>query len=109
MYILSVIQVTRLSEYTDNDLSLLSACIISSLSLLFNIDITNYHYFYQLVLSLVTTTLIIKFIMKEKVVIMANRTIDEENIKIGSLYEVSLIAMLIFIQNKIPTKEFLPR
>ena len=40
---------------------------------------------------------------------MANRTIDEENIKIGSLYEVSLIAMLIFIQNKIPTKEFLPR
>lgn len=95
MYILSVIQVTicryfksaetdkLLSEHTNNDLSLLSARIISSLSLLFNIEITNYHYFYQLVLSLVTTTLIIKFTMKEKVVIMANRTIDEENIKIG--------------------------
>ena len=58
MYILSVIQATiyrypkstetdkRLSKYTDNDLSLLPTYIISSLSLLFNIEITNYHYFY---------------------------------------------------------------
>ena len=99
MYVLSVIQVTicryskstetdkRLSEYMDNDLSLLPAYIISSLSLLFNMEITNCHYFYQLVLNLVTTTLIIKFTMKKKVVIMANRTIDEENVKIGRLLQ----------------------
>lgn len=99
MYVLSVIQVTiyryskstetdkLLSEYMDNDLSLLPTYIISSLSLLFNIEITNYHYFYQLVLNLVTTAFIIDFTMNEKVVIMANRTIDEENVKIGRLLQ----------------------
>lgn len=58
MYIPSVIQVTiyryskstetdkQLSKYTDNDLSLLLTYIISFLSLLFNIEITNHHYIY---------------------------------------------------------------
>ena len=75
MYILSVIQATiyryskstetdkRLSKYMNNDLSLLPTYIISSLSLLFNIQITIIHYFYQLVLNLVTAAFIMKFIM----------------------------------------------
>ena len=71
----------------DNDLSLLPTYIISSLPLLFNTEITNSHYFYQLVLNLVTTAFRIKFTMKEKVVIMANRTIDEKNVKIGRLLQ----------------------
>ena len=99
MYILSVIQVTicryskstetekLLSEYMDNDLSLLPTYIISSLSLLFNTKITNYHYFYQLVLNIVTTAFIMELTMNEKMVVMANRTIDEENVKIGRLLQ----------------------
>lgn len=71
----------------NNDLPLLHVCIIPLLSLLFNTKITNYHYFYQLMLNLVTTTLIIKFTINKKVVVMANRTIDEENVKIGRLLQ----------------------
>lgn len=73
MYILSFIKVTicryskstetdkRLSKYMNNDLSLLPTYIILSLSLLFNTEITNYHYFYQLVLNLVTTAFIVNY------------------------------------------------
>ena len=66
---------------------LLSTYIISSLSLLFHIEITIFHYFYQLVLNIVTTAFIMKFTMNEKVVVMANRTIHEENVKIGRLLQ----------------------
>ena len=43
--------------------------------------------FYQLVLSLVMIVFIIEFTMNEKAVVMANRTIDEENVKIGRLLQ----------------------
>lgn len=38
-------------------------------------------------LNLVTTVFIMEFTMNEKVVVMANRTIDEENVKIGRLLQ----------------------
>ena len=38
-------------------------------------------------LNLVTTAFIMEFTMNEKVVVMANRTIDEENVKIGRLLQ----------------------
>lgn len=50
-------------------------------------------------LNLATTAFIMEFAMNEKVVVMANRTIDKENVKI----------LLYFLLYKIPTEEFLPR